>query len=94
MKKPKAISATKSTAISKDRTKTKFSYRTLSLVKPFKELVYRLKAQQEEDSLSRFSSPKNQAQDTRFYIAAYFWYEILMIDRTGMHYPDTQQTGI
>lgn len=39
----------KSTVISKDRTKTKSSYRTLPLVKPFEELLYRLKAQQEEN---------------------------------------------
>lgn len=39
----------KSTVISKDRTKTKSSYRTLPLVKPFEELLYRLKEQQEEN---------------------------------------------
>lgn len=39
----------KSTVISKDRTKTKSSYRTLPLVKPFEELLHRLKAQQEEN---------------------------------------------
>lgn len=39
----------KSTIISKDRTKTKSSYRTLPLVKPFEELLYRLKAQQKEN---------------------------------------------
>lgn len=39
----------KSTVISKDRTKTKSSYRTLPLVKPFEELLYRLKNQQEEN---------------------------------------------
>ena len=37
----------KSTIIEKDRTKTKSSYRTLPLVPPFEELLYRLKAQQE-----------------------------------------------
>ena len=37
----------KSTIIAKDRTKTKSSYRTLPLVPPFEELLYRLKAQQE-----------------------------------------------
>ena len=39
----------KSTVISKDRTKTKSSYRTLPLVKPFEELLHRLKKQQEEN---------------------------------------------
>lgn len=39
----------KSTIISKDRTKTKSSYRTLPLVKPFEELLHRFKAQQEEN---------------------------------------------
>jgi len=37
----------KSTIIEKDRTKTKSSYRTLPLVPPFEELLYRLQAQQE-----------------------------------------------
>ena len=37
----------KSTIIEKDRAKTKSSYRTLPLVPPFEELLYRLKAQQE-----------------------------------------------
>ena len=37
----------KSTVIEKDRTKTKSSYRTLPLIPPFEELLYRLKAQQE-----------------------------------------------
>lgn len=36
----------KSTIIEKDRTKTKSSYRTLPLVKPFEELLLRLKAEQ------------------------------------------------
>ena len=39
----------KRTIIEKDRTKTKSSYRTLPLVKPFEELLLRLKAQQEEN---------------------------------------------
>ena len=39
----------KSTVISKDRTKTKSSYRTLPLVKPFEDLLYRLKSQQAEN---------------------------------------------
>ncbi len=39
----------KSSVISKDRTKTKSSYRTLPLVKPFEDLLYRLKAQQAEN---------------------------------------------
>lgn len=36
----------KSTVISKDRTKTKSSYRTLPLVAPFEELLHRLQADQ------------------------------------------------
>lgn len=39
----------KSTVISKDRTKTKSSYRTLPLVKPFEDLLNRLKEQQAEN---------------------------------------------
>ncbi len=39
----------KSTVISKDRTKTKSSYRTLPLVKPFEDLLHRLKSQQAEN---------------------------------------------
>lgn len=37
----------KSQIIQKDRTKTKSSYRSLPLIPPFEELLYRLKAQQE-----------------------------------------------
>lgn len=37
----------KSIIVEKDRTKTKSSYRTLPLVPPFEELLYRLKLQQE-----------------------------------------------
>lgn len=37
----------KITTIAKDRTKTKSSYRTLPLVKPFEELLHRLKSEQE-----------------------------------------------
>lgn len=39
----------KSMVISKDRTKTKSSYRTLPLVKPFEDLLHRLKSQQAEN---------------------------------------------
>ncbi len=39
----------KSTVIAKDRTKTKSSYRTLPLVKPFEDLLHRLKSQQAEN---------------------------------------------
>lgn len=39
----------KSTVIEKDRTKTKSSYRTLPLIPPFEELLYRLKARQEQN---------------------------------------------
>ena len=37
----------KSIMVEKDRTKTKSSYRTLPLVQPFEELLYRLRAEQE-----------------------------------------------
>ena len=37
----------KVTMIDKERTKTKSSYRTLPLVKPFEELLLRIKAEQE-----------------------------------------------
>ena len=39
----------KSTVISKGRTKTKSSYRTLPLVKPFEDLLHQLKSQQAEN---------------------------------------------
>ena len=39
----------KTTIIGKDRTKTKSSYRTLPLVKPFEEALLRLKAEQAEN---------------------------------------------
>ena len=39
----------KSTIVEKDRTKTKSSFRTLPLVEPFEDLLYAIKAKQEEN---------------------------------------------
>lgn len=54
----------KSTVISKDRTKTKSSYRTLPLGKPFEDLLHRLESQQAENrTLCRNACCKKYADD-------------------------------
>lgn len=55
----------KITTIAKDRTKTKSSYRTLPLVAPFEELLYRLK---EEQELNRKVCGKAYCKDYLDYI--------------------------
>ena len=74
----------KSQIIQKDRTKTKSSYRSLPLIPPFEELLYRLKAQQE---MNRKMCGKGYCNDFREYIYVNEIGELIKPGYITQHFP-------
>ncbi len=74
----------KSQIIQKDKTKTKSSYRSLPLIPPFEELLYRLKAQQETN---RKMCGKAYCDDYREYIYVNEIGELVKPGYITQHFP-------
>ena len=70
--------------IQKDRTKTKSSYRSLPLIPPFEELLYRLKAKQE---VNRKMCGKGYCNDFKEYIYVNEIGELIKPGYVTQHFP-------
>ena len=74
----------KSQIIQKDRTKTKSSYRSLPLIPPFEELLYRLKTQQE---MNRKMCGKGYCTEYKDYIYVNEIGELIKPGYITQHFP-------